>query len=141
MRIRLTVNRRDLDLDLDPRRTLADVLRGDGVPHGCADGTCGACTVLVDGTATRSCLMLAAQGAGAHVRTVEGLPAGHPAWTVVRAAGGTDCETCLPGLVTLAAEAVAHDPGLVAQPERARRVLAANVCRCPSPAGPLPSAR
>ncbi|TWG24883.1 2Fe-2S iron-sulfur cluster-binding protein [Actinoplanes teichomyceticus] len=70
----LSVDGADRELDLAPDRTLVAVLREDcgrtGVQHGCADGTCGACTVRVDGEALRSCLMLAVQCHGAHVDTV-----------------------------------------------------------------------
>ena len=72
----LAVNGDPIDLDLEPGRTLADVLTTEcavtGGHLGCTDGTCGACTVLLDGVAIRACLMLAVQCDGARVHTVEG---------------------------------------------------------------------
>ena len=122
MQVTPIINGQDRPLDVDPRTTLAEVLRDDtGVHPGCADGTCGACTVLVDGEAARSCLVFAVQTGGAHVRTVEGLDVDHP----LRTAFATVEDPCLPGLIMLAAGAEDDDP------EALRALLAANVCRCP----------
>ncbi|MET0423136.1 MAG: hypothetical protein ABW046_04645 [Actinoplanes sp.] len=126
MLVTVSINGVPLDLDIEPYRTLAEVLpeRGLGRAHqGCADGTCGECTVLVDGEAVRSCLMLAVQCDGADVRTVEGLSVDHPLRAALRTAGAGECERCIPGLVMLAAGAMDDDP------ERLGRLLAANVCR------------
>jgi carbon-monoxide dehydrogenase small subunit len=91
VRAQWTVNGVRRDFDLDPGRLLAETLRDEcglaSVTLGCSDGTCGACTVLVDGEAIRSCLMLSVQGAGDHVRTVEGLPVDHPLRAVISRAG------------------------------------------------------
>ncbi len=77
MKVSLTVNGRVRDVDVEPRRTLLDTLREDlalvGTHTGCEHGVCGACTVLVDGRAVRSCLMFAVQVDGSEVVTVEGL--------------------------------------------------------------------
>ena len=79
MHATLTVNGREYTIDVPPRRTLADALREDcgltGTHLGCEHGVCGACTVLVDGEAVRSCLMFAVQCGGRQIRTVEGLTA------------------------------------------------------------------
>jgi carbon-monoxide dehydrogenase small subunit len=135
MRVTLAVNGDRCHLDLDPGRTLADVISTEcgatGGHRGCADGTCGACTVLVDGEPTRACLMLAVQCGGARVLTVEGVPDDHPLRAVVAADELIDHSRCLPGLVTLAAGAIDHDPGLAAEPERLHRLLTSNVCRRP----------
>ncbi|AGZ41166.1 2Fe-2S cluster binding protein [Actinoplanes friuliensis DSM 7358] len=76
VRVTLSVNDDRRELDLEPRQSLGDALTSvygaTGVDLRCTDGTCGACTVLVDGEVTQSCLLLAVQCDGAHVRTVEG---------------------------------------------------------------------
>ena len=117
------------ELNLEPHRTLADVLRKDesltSVRLDCADGTCGACTVIVDDEAIRSCLILAVQADGAQVRTVEGLVLDHPLRAALSTMNDVPCVVCVPGLVMLAAGAVEQDPG------RLRRLLASNVCRRP----------
>ncbi|MEV0132127.1 (2Fe-2S)-binding protein [Dactylosporangium sp. NPDC050688] len=138
MRVSLTVNDRRHDLDVEPRRTLADALRDDcgltGTHIGCEHGVCGACTVLVDGVAVRSCLMLAVQCDGAGVRTVEGLAgpdgAAHPLQEAFCAEHALQCGFCTPGFLMLAAGALESDPGLVRDPERLRELLTSNLCRC-----------
>lgn len=138
MRVSLTVNDRRHDLDVEPRRTLADALRDDcgltGTHVGCEHGVCGACTVLVDGVAVRSCLMLAVQCDGAAVRTVEGLAgpdgAPHPLQEAFCAEHALQCGFCTPGFLMLAAGALESDPGLVDDPERLRELLTSNLCRC-----------
>jgi carbon-monoxide dehydrogenase small subunit len=131
MRVTLTVNGNAKDLDLEARRTLADALRDEygvtSAPVGCSDGTCGTCTVLVDGEAVRSCLILAVQGDGARVLTVEGLPADHPVRRALAADDPAQCTVCVPGLVMLAAAALKDDPA----PEELSRLLAGNICRRP----------
>jgi carbon-monoxide dehydrogenase small subunit len=139
VRVTLILNDVRCDFDLEPRRTLGDALNAfcgtSSVELGCADGTCGACTVLVDGEATRSCLMLAVQCDGAHVRTVEGLAAGHPLQAALSADDTAQCCSSLPGLVMLAAGAMDQDPGLADDPERLRKLLSSNVSRCTDHAG------
>ena len=77
---RFTVNGKQVQVEVEPRTTLADALRHDlkltGTHIGCEHGVCGACTVIVDGAAVRSCLMLAVQADGTQITTVEGLPRG-----------------------------------------------------------------
>ena len=121
MRVTPVVNGQPRTLDADPRTTLAGALRGTSVHAGCTDGTCGACTVLVDGEPVRSCLVLAAQSGGAQVLTLEGLPPGHRLRKVREA---DQDSPCLPGLIMLAAGAQDHDL------EELRALLAGNVCRC-----------
>jgi carbon-monoxide dehydrogenase small subunit len=127
VRVTLVVNGNRRVLDLEPGRTLGVALREDcgltGTHLGCVDGTCGACTVLVGGEPVRSCLMLAVQCEGAEVRTVEGLAADDPLRAAFPAAGSSPCESCVPGLVMLAAGAGDNNP------EGLRRLLAANRCR------------
>ncbi|MEU7876028.1 (2Fe-2S)-binding protein [Dactylosporangium sp. NPDC049140] len=132
MRITLTVNDRAYELDVPPRRTLADALREDcgltGTHLGCEHGVCGACTVLVDGDAVRSCLMFAVQCDGARVRTVEGLD--HPLQAAFSAEHALQCGFCTPGFLMLATGALESDPAVFDDPERLRELLTSNLCRC-----------
>jgi carbon-monoxide dehydrogenase small subunit len=135
-KIELTINGRKQQATVEGRKTLCDFLRGDvgytGVHVGCEHGVCGACNVIVDGLAVRSCLMLAVQADGCKVTTVEGLsgPDGalHPVQQAMRDEHALQCGFCTPGVVmTLAA--------LTAAPEKpsADTLLAAmsgHICRC-----------
>ena len=132
----LTVNGDSLTLVAGPGETLLDILRSraelTGSKRGCNSGVCGACTVLVDGRAARSCLMLAADCAGRDVVTVEGLD-GDPHAAVLReemaAAGAVQCGYCTPGIVVAIIDlfrgaAEPPDAGAV------RHWLGGNICRC-----------
>jgi carbon-monoxide dehydrogenase small subunit len=138
VRITLTVNGERRDLDVEPRRTLADALREDcgltGTHLACEHGVCGACTVIVDGEAVRSCLMFAVQCDGAAVRTVESLAADdgapHPLQEAFSAEHALQCGFCTPGFLMLAAAALDQDPTVVDDPERLRELLTSNLCRC-----------
>ncbi len=137
MHITLTVNGERYDLDVEPRRTLADTLRErcglTGTHLACEHGVCGACTVLVDGDAVRSCLMFGVQCDGAQIRTVEGLGvdgAPHPLQEAFAAEHALQCGFCTPGFLMLAAGAFDQDPGLADDPERLRELLTSNLCRC-----------
>jgi carbon-monoxide dehydrogenase small subunit len=135
--VNLVLNGSHRELDLEAHRTLAGALREEcglsSIGHGCTDGTCGACTVLVGDDAVRACLMLAVQSDGTQVRTVEGLAVDHPLRAALSTQSAARCGSCLSGAVMLAAGALAQDPGLAGDPERLRRLLAANVCRCADP--------
>ncbi|MER5646330.1 (2Fe-2S)-binding protein [Streptosporangium sp. NPDC002524] len=138
MRITVTVNGEERALDVEPRRVLADVLREDcrltGTHLGCEHGVCGACTVLVDGEAVRSCLVLAVQCDGASVRTVEGLsgPGGepHPLQRAFSAEHALQCGFCTPGFLMVAAGALEADPSAGDDPERVAALVGSNICRC-----------
>lgn len=138
MQTTLTVNGRPYIIDVPPRRTLADALREDcgltGTHVGCEHGVCGACTVLVDGDAVRSCLMFAVQCDRRQIQTVEGLAApdgsGHPLQEAFSAEHALQCGFCTPGFLMLAAGALADDPGIVDDPDRLRELLTSNLCRC-----------
>ncbi|MBP2706888.1 (2Fe-2S)-binding protein [Microbispora sp. RL4-1S] len=138
MKITLTVNGDDVALDVEPRRILADVLREDcrltGTHLGCEQGVCGACTVLVDGEAVRSCLMLAVQCDGRSVRTVEGLSGAdgepHPLQLAFSAEHALQCGFCTPGFLMAAVAALEADPGAGAGDERVRALVESNLCRC-----------
>jgi len=131
----MTVNGEHVELDLEPRRTLLDALRLDlgltGAKKGCDMGNCGACTVLLDGEAVYSCLLLAADCVGRAVTTIEGLSTGgklHRLQEAFIAADAFQCGFCTPGqLMSLAALF-----GRSAQPSDAQimRALSGNLCRC-----------
>lgn len=132
----LTVNGRDFAITVEPRRSLADALREEcrltGTHLGCEHGVCGACTVIIDGAAMRSCLIFAVQAEGAEIRTVEGLAAPdgtlHPLQEAFAAHHGLQCGFCTPGFLMLAAAALEAEPDL--DEPALRTVLGSNLCRC-----------
>jgi aerobic carbon-monoxide dehydrogenase small subunit len=133
--ITVTVNGAAHRAALEPRKTLADFLREDcgltGTHLGCEHGVCGACTVIMDGRAVRSCLVFAVQAEGAEITTVEGL-ATDGALTPVQQAfidnHGLQCGFCTPGfIVSVTAFLESNpDPG----PDEIREGLSGNICRC-----------
>ena len=136
MIVSLTVNGRSRSVEVEDRRLLSDVLRHDlglrGTHVGCEHGVCGACTVLVDGVATRSCLMLAAQADGCEVRTVEGLggDAGalSPLQAAFKASHGLQCGFCTPGILATATEAL--ERGELTSRAAITDLLSGHLCRC-----------
>jgi aerobic carbon-monoxide dehydrogenase small subunit len=131
----LTVNGRDHQVRVEPRRTLADAIREDcgltGTHIGCEHGVCGACTVLVDGAPVRSCLMFAVQAAGKPIRTVEGLASGDELSVLQRAFmehHGLQCGFCTPGFLMLVTGVLEREPDI--GDEELIDVLASNLCRC-----------
>ena len=134
--IRMTVNGREAEAFVDPRRTLADVLREDleltGTHLGCEHGVCGACTILLDGAAVRACLMLGVQADGAEVTTIEGVagPDGelHPLQEAFRETHGFQCGFCTPGFVMSALALL--EEGCPLDDDALRDELAGNICRC-----------
>jgi carbon-monoxide dehydrogenase medium subunit len=121
---------------VEPRKTLADFLRDDchltGTHLGCEHGVCGACTVLVDGAAVRSCLVFAVQVEGAEVTTIEGLssPGGElsPVQEAFRAAHGLQCGFCTPGFIVSVTAFLADHPS--PSDDDIRDALSGNLCRC-----------
>ena len=135
MQVRLTINEQPHELDVAPHRSLADVLRTDlaltGTKVACGEGTCGSCTVLLDGQPALSCIVLAVQADGAEVTTVEGLADEHglhPIQQAFRECHGLQCGFCTPGML-LAAKALLDE---VPDPtdDEIREHLSGNVCRC-----------
>jgi carbon-monoxide dehydrogenase small subunit len=133
--IKLTINGRDHDIMVEPRRTLVDAIREDcgqtGTHIGCEHGICGACTVLLDGEPVRSCLMFAEQAAGRSIRTVEGLADGdtlHPLQQAFIDHHGLQCGFCTPGFLMLAVGVLERDPRM--SDADLLDVLASNLCRC-----------
>jgi aerobic-type carbon monoxide dehydrogenase small subunit (CoxS/CutS family) len=138
--IRVRVNGREHELAVESRRTLADMLRHDlgytGTHLGCEHGICGACTVLVDSSPVRSCLMFGVQADGSEVSTVEGLADGEQLSDLQRAFSdhhGLQCGFCTPGFLMLAEAYLAEREATSADhpsEEEIREVVAANLCRC-----------
>jgi aerobic carbon-monoxide dehydrogenase small subunit len=133
--VRFTVNGRPVSAHCEPRQTLADCLRHDlkltGTHIGCEHGVCGACTIIVDGGAVRSCLMLAVQAEGSEILTVEGLAQGdelNPLQASFRRHHALQCGFCTPGILMTAHALLTDEPE--ADAERIREVLSGNLCRC-----------
>jgi aerobic-type carbon monoxide dehydrogenase small subunit (CoxS/CutS family) len=133
--VRLTVNGRAYEARCPPRKLLVDLLREDlaltGTHVGCEHGICGACTILLDGEAARSCLMLAVQADGAEITTIEGLMkdgALHPLQEAFREHHGLQCGFCTPGMLLTALDLLRVTP----DPTEAqvREGLSAVLCRC-----------
>ena len=133
--ITVTVNGASYQRNVEPRLLLSDFLRHElsltGTHVGCEHGVCGACTVLVDGKAVRSCLMLAVQAEGSKVVTVEGLSNDEgltPLQASFRKHGALQCGFCTPGMITTAHALLSEEPDCDA--DRVREVLSGNLCRC-----------
>ncbi|MCJ8191431.1 (2Fe-2S)-binding protein [Sphingomicrobium aestuariivivum] len=124
---RMTVNGQPMAFALDPETPLLHALREaaniTGPKHGCEDGGCHACTVLVDGTAVRACTLTIARAEGAAVTTIEGLPPDHPLFAAWMAQQPSMCGFCDPGFITalaglLAVNAAPGEEELAALPNR-----------------------
>ena len=133
--VTLVINGQTYTLQLEPRRTLVDVIREEcgltGTHAGCEHGVCGACTVLLDGDPVRACLMFAVQAQGSTIRTVEGLADGetlHPLQRAFMAHHGLQCGFCTPGFLMLATGVLEREPDI--SDEFLLEVLASNLCRC-----------
>jgi carbon-monoxide dehydrogenase small subunit len=135
MSISFEVNGRKVKADPAARMTLADCLRHEvgltGTHVGCEHGVCGACTVIIDGEAVRSCLMLAMQADGTKITTIEGLANGDelsPLQQAFKKHHGLQCGFCTPGMLTTLHALLSQEPD--ADEERIRDVLSGNICRC-----------
>ena len=133
--ITLNINGRDYPVRVEPRKTLVDAIRDDcgqtGTHIGCEHGVCGACTVILDDEAVRSCLMFAVQAQGKRIRTVEGLADGdklHPLQAAFIAHHGLQCGFCTPGFLMLAVNALETNPAI--SDEEILDLLSSNLCRC-----------
>jgi carbon-monoxide dehydrogenase small subunit len=133
--VRFTVNNEYHELELDPSRTLLDVLRKDlgltGTKYGCGEGDCGACTVLIDGKPVNSCLMLIVKADGKEIITIEGLAKDdelHPIQEAFINHGAIQCGFCSPGMI-LSAKSILDENSNPSE-EEIKKGISGNLCRC-----------
>jgi carbon-monoxide dehydrogenase small subunit len=136
LEVKLRVNGQDYRREVEPRISLGDFLRHElgltGTHLGCEHGVCGACTVLVDGSPARSCLMLAVQADGCEIGTIEGLAAKdktlHPLQQAFRDHHALQCGFCTPGILMTLVEFLREnaDPS----EDDIRDAISGNICRC-----------
>ena len=133
--ISLTVNGTEQNAKAEPRMSLADFLRErlglTGTHIGCEHGVCGACTVICDGMAVRSCLMFAVQAEKKEIKTIEGLADGdtmHPLQTLYSEQRALQCGFCTPGMLMTAVDLVDNNPSIT--PPEIRTGMSAVLCRC-----------
>ena len=134
--VSIDINGTVFDREIDPRMLLTDFIRHEarltGTHVGCEHGVCGACTVLVDGVPTRSCLMLTVSADGTEITTVEGLtePDGSlsPVQQAFRDCHGLQCGFCTPGFLTTITAGLRENPNPTE--EDARELIGGNLCRC-----------
>ena len=133
--VHMQVNGRSFVLEIPPHHTLLDVLRDTvrltGTKECCSEGECGACTVLVNGQAVCSCLVLAVEMEGREITTIEGLASGgqlDPLQEAFVATGAVQCGFCIPGMIMAARQLLALNP----HPSRVeiQEALVGNLCRC-----------
>jgi aerobic carbon-monoxide dehydrogenase small subunit len=134
--VALKVNGRTQTVDVEPRTLLVHALRDDlnltGTHIGCDTSQCGACTVLVDGRAVKSCTVLAVQAEGSEITTIEGLAKGdelHPMQNAFWEKHGLQCGFCTPGMILTAVDFLQHHPGEPTDDE-IRHAIEGNLCRC-----------
>jgi carbon-monoxide dehydrogenase small subunit len=136
MKVALSINGESRSADVEPRKTLLDCLRDDfgltGSHTGCEHGICGACTVLLDGEPSRSCLIFAVQGDGYEITTIEGIAPAPGELSVIQDAfcemHGLQCGYCTPGMIVRAHRLLKENPN----PDEAeiRFGISGNLCRC-----------
>jgi aerobic-type carbon monoxide dehydrogenase small subunit (CoxS/CutS family) len=133
--LRLRVNGQEYEIYVEPRRTLLDALRKDlgltGAKGGCNEGTCGACTVLVDGRAIYACMALAHDCAGKSIETIENLEKDgqlHPIQRAFIEEDALQCGFCTPGQIMAVKALLTANPN--PSPEEVEGGLAGNICRC-----------
>jgi carbon-monoxide dehydrogenase small subunit len=130
-----TINGKNIKIEVEPRRTLLDVIRDDlqltGTKEGCSNGNCGACTVIVDDLTVNTCCILALEVEGAKITTIEGFNDGtklHPIQSSFIENGGLQCGICTPGLILSTHQLLESNPN--PSEHEIRFALAGNLCRC-----------
>ena len=133
--VRYTINGRAYEAQIEPNRTLLEVVRDElrltGAKEGCGTGDCGACSMIVNGKLVTSCLMLAPQASGGKITTIEGLAEGatlHPVQRAFIEKGAVQCGFCIPGMILAGKSLLDRNP----KPTEAeiRAAIAGNLCRC-----------
>lgn len=145
--VTFTVNGSLRTVRCEPRKLLSDVLREDlrltGTHAGCEHGACGACTIIVDGAAVRSCLLFAVQMGGSEILTIESLAAPDGTLNTVQQAmqdnHGLQCGFCTPGVVMTLHSYLGDHPD--ASDDELREALSGNICRCTGYDGIIKAAR
>ncbi len=133
--INLTINDQEYEIAVEPNKTLSDLLRYDlnftGTKKGCDTGDCGACTVILNGDAVNSCLVLAVQANEAVIETIEGLATDkglHPIQKAFVEKGAIQCGYCSPGMIMSTKNLLDKNPNPTE--EEIRRGISGNLCRC-----------
>ena len=133
--MKLSINSQDYDIEVEPYRTLLDVLRNElgltGTKEGCGTGSCGSCTVLMDGQAVNACLVFVAETEGKEITTIEGLSRGgelHPLQQAFMDEGAVQCGFCTPGVILTAKAFLDSNPN--PNESRIREAISGNLCRC-----------
>jgi carbon-monoxide dehydrogenase small subunit len=135
LQVSVNVNGEQQDFLCEPRQTLHEVLRDvlgmTGTKEGCADGNCGACTVVLDGRIVDSCLVFGPEADGSTVETIEGVASAdglHPVQQAFLEQAALQCGICTPGFIVAAKALLENEPD--ADEARIRHWLAGNLCRC-----------
>ena len=133
--VQTKINGEDVDFLCEPRDTLLDVLRDNlgltGTKEGCSNGNCGACTVILDGRAVDSCLVLGVEAGGQDITTIEGIATSeglHPVQQKFLEHAALQCGICTPGFIVAAKALLDREPN--PNEDRIRLWLAGNLCRC-----------
>ena len=133
--VQITVNGLTREVAVEPNQTLLSLLREEldltGTKHGCGEGDCGTCVVLLDGQPVNACLVLALEATGRQVTTIEGVADGntlHPVQDAFIEAGAVQCGYCTPGMILVALALLRQHPD--PSEEEVRRSISGNLCRC-----------
>jgi carbon-monoxide dehydrogenase small subunit len=135
--IELKINGQFHELSVEPHWTLLHVLRRElglmGTKENCLEAECGVCTVLMDGKAVNSCILIAMQAAGREIITIEGLGGPenlHPLQQAFIEHGAVQCGYCIPGMILTAKSYLDENPGRVPSREEIREAISGTLCRC-----------